>query len=284
MGSRRAHPGVPTPRRRRPLWIPSLLLAPFSRIALRRSAAGRRLAPVQEVLLAGALVAAIGTAALVLVAGARLARRADPDGAPAIEWRCEIAEPPASSPVYAVAEPGNGGEGRRMPALPAIPRFDAGDPSNRLRAASLAALAGDLREATGILPAGDPDRPGLLEISGARHAAVLGALDAALAAREAAPGEPADPAGEKPPPAVEAPSRIALLGRLGQGASDGDLLRAVLDLHREIRERAGASDAHARLLLDSAFPLRSPARKLYREAGRPGAAPAAGPEAPKGAP
>jgi len=260
-----------------------VLRTAIARIALWRSATDRSLAPLQEVLLAAALVAAIGSAALVLVQGARLARGTDPAEAPAIEWRCDIAETPMPPPKYLAATAEDEGEGRRRPAVPPIPRFDADDPSLRIRAASLAALAGDLREAMDIFPAGDPDRPEVLKISGARHGAVLDALDALLAAREAAAGEPAGPSGEEPP-AAKGPSRIALLGRVGEGAADGDLLRAALDLHRAIRDRTGASDAHVRLLLDSAFPPRSPARKLYREAGRPAAVPFTGPEAPKGAP
>jgi hypothetical protein len=240
--------------------------------------AEEKLGAYGEILLAAVIMSVIGIAALILFQAVRLIGASGgtaPEGA--ISLKVEVRETPFPKTAYRAA-PAEKAEGAPADlAKVGPPRIEWSTVEDRRRAASLLCLIDDPGAAASLLLPDDPDREDLRKVTASLSGAVLEALGALLPVEE----EKARACVERAagtaavsilPAAQEAPSpegRAARLRRWGEVLPDAVLHSFAVNLHCAIRDRSGASDAHLRVLLESLFPPRSPARKVYLDTRSP---------------
>jgi hypothetical protein len=228
----------------------------------------------QNGLAVAALVVAACPLVLMLVLGFRSLSLPGDGAPPAIAWQGEAPAPVYPPPSYRVAKKDD--EPAAASIEPEIPSVDWADHELRRQAASCLALDGDLAGALAIVPSEDPDRPALERATEAGHGRTLDVLNEILPQEERRLRSMLDQAGttvtnpqEGEAPAIPAnqgsEARTAAIRRLGRHLPQGAFFRFVVDLHCRLRDRARATDAHVKLILESCFPPASAGRRLYRE-------------------
>ncbi len=212
---------------------------------------------------AALVVAACPTALMLVLAFTSICSPGD-TAPPAIAWEGKAPAAKSSPSIYRVAK--KDGEAAAASIEPPVPSVDWSDFALRRQAASCLVLHGDLKGALEILPADDPDRGALEQVTAAGHTTLLLALRQILPEEERRLLTLLERAGkETVPPRKNAGPSTALIRTWGRLLPEGTFFRFMVDLHCRLRDRTRASDAHVKLLLESCFHPTSAGRRLFRE-------------------